>query len=195
VSQPSDALRVAFWPHETYAGLTARPGPGSYLSAAAVPLLTALVIGVTTSVTLTGVASLSAIASGAACWSFVPVIQLANGLQLCRRSPGLRVDRVKAIELLFLAHVPWSIWLIAIALVLLWQPGAAIGEYATLLTGLVPFIWTAVLVWSFCRTVLGSATGDAVRRTLIHGCVTVAIMFIYIALAVALWPRILQAVS
>jgi hypothetical protein len=43
------------------------------------------VIGVSTSVAATGAASLLSIASGALAWSFVPVIQLADGLLPLRR--------------------------------------------------------------------------------------------------------------
>ena len=193
--ESSDALRVAFRPRQTYTALVRQNGRGSWRRSAAVPLLTALVIGASTSIALSGVASLLSIASAAVCWSFVPAIQLANGLLLCRRPPDPRVDRVKAVELLFLAQVPWSMWLIAVALALLWVPAASAGVYAMLLAGMVPFMWTAVLVWSFCRTVLGSDAGGATGRTLIHASVTAAIMFIYITLAVALWPRIIQALS
>ena len=191
--QSSEALSVALWPGQTYAALVRQDRGGSLRRAAAVPLLTALVIGTSTSIALTGVASLLSIASAAACWSFVPAIQIANGLLLCRRPPDRRLDRMKAIELLFLAHVTWSVWLIAVPLALLWSPAASANVYPMLLTGVVPFIWTAVLVVSFCRTVLGCTARQAAWRTLIYLGVTLTVIFFYIAWAVALWPRILQS--
>ena len=193
--QTSDALRVAVGPSQTYADLVRQVDAGSWRHTLAVPLFTALIIGACTSIAATGVASLPSIASGALCWSFVPVLQLVNGLLLCWRPPTPRVDRSKAIVLLFLAHLPWSIWLIAAALVFLWVPLTPAVVLALLWTTVVPLVWTAAILAAFCRSVLGCSARQATRRVLIHLASTLALMFLYAAVAVALWPRVLDAIS
>ena len=193
--EPSAAARVAFWPRQTYAELHGEGRPGSWLRAAAIPLVTAVIIGVGTSIAATGVASLFSIASGALCWSFVPAIQLANGLLLCRRPPRGNGELARAVELFFLAHLPWSLWLIGVALVLLWLPLASTVVYLLLLSALVPLVWTGAILRSFSQTVLGCSPGQANGRALIYVGITLAVMFGYIFLAVGLWPRLVGAVS
>ena len=193
--QTSDALRVAVGPTQTYADLVRLADAGPWRHTLAVPLLTALIIGACTSIAATGVASLPSIASGALCWSFVPVLQLVNGLLLCWRPPNPRVDRRTAIALLFLAHLPWSIWLIAAALVFLWVPLTPAVVLVLLWTVVVPLVWTAAILASFCRSVLGCSARQATRRALIHLASTLALMVLYAAAAVALWPRVLDAIS
>jgi hypothetical protein len=195
VIEPSTAARVAIWPRQTYAELHGEGQRGSWWRAAAIPLVTALVIGVSTSVAATGVASLFSIASGALCWSFVPLIQLANGLLLCRRPPRGSGGTARAVELFFLSHLPWSLWLIGITIVLLWVPLAGTAIYQLLLTAVVPLIWTGAILRSFCQTVLGCSAHQASRRTLNYLAITLFVIFVYVFLAVGLWPRIVGAMS
>jgi len=123
------------------------------------------------------------------------MLQLVNGLLLWWRPPNPRVDRNKAIALLFLAHLPWSIWLITAALLFLWVPLIPAVVHALLWTTVVPLVWTAVILASFCRNVLGCSARQATTRVLIHLASTLALMFLYAAVAVALWPRVLEPIS
>jgi hypothetical protein len=195
VIRASTAARVAIWPNETYTELIHENRSASWWRALVVPLVTAVTIGASTTITATGVASLVSIGIGALSWSFVPVIQLANGLLLCRRPPRGPTDRARAIELFFQAHLPWSLWMIGVALVLLWRPQESMAIESLLQTTAVPIAWTGVIVRSFCVTVLGCSPGQASWRALVYLGITLAVMFMYLFLAVGLWPRIVGALS
>jgi hypothetical protein len=100
-----------------------------------------------------------------------------------------------ALDLFFVAHGPWSLWLMGSAIwVLLSSP---IGRPAQghALTALIPAIWTAVLVFAFCRIVLDCGPRDALRRTVLHQAVIWSVTLLLIAYAVQLWPRVLAWVA
>jgi hypothetical protein len=195
VIRASDALSVAIWPNRTYERLDYGPAGVSWRRACASVLLVAIVLGASTSIAATGVASLPSALSCTICWGFVAIVQLLNGLLLCRSAPNAKARGAQAIELLFLSHLPWSLWLIVAAVTALWIPLTPTVTLALTATALVPVVWTSALVASFCRTILGCSRAEAARRSVLHMAITLVLMLLYVNFAVALWPRLMSSLA
>jgi len=152
-------------------------------------LVPAVVAGIATSVTATGRITWGLALSGAACWTLIPLLQLITSTAVVAASRG-RVDILRALEIFFTGHAAWSLWLIAAAALLFAAPDF-IRQGIVLYTAVVPFVWTAVMTYAFCRQVLGLDPRRAAAKTAIHQALTAAAIVAYVAWAVALWPRIL----
>jgi hypothetical protein len=154
---------------------------------AARALIPAVIAGVATAVTSTGRISWSLALSGALCWSILAVLQAATAVSVV--APSLRgAPSSRGLELFFLGHAAWSMWLIlGAAAVFGGAPSSVV-----IVTALVPLVWTAVVVYAFFRQVAGLDAGLAFWRTAIHQALTGALILLYFAWAVQLWPRILS---
>jgi hypothetical protein len=155
-------------------------------------VLVALVIGTATSVAATGRITLLLLASGAACWSVVPLVQLCTGALLVR---GSAVPTGQALEQYFETHRPWSLWLLAVAgmVLLLPNPGSWIALMA--LTFVVPLALTFRRLNALCRFELGFSAVVARRRTLLHQAVTITCLLAYGEYAGRLLPRFIDTVA
>ena len=164
VIQSSDAVRVALAPTRAYSELVGQPhAPSSWFHALAGPALYGLVLGAALSIAATHVASVVGVVSVALFWSFVPAVQLFTAWIVCR-NPSVPIELPRAIELFFLIHLPWSMWLIAAAAGTFWfAPGPTLVQ-GVVITALVPLVWTPVMIAAFCRAVLGCSVRDARRR-------------------------------
>ena len=109
----SDALRLMLRPAAEYRARGRVAGCKVGGSLFSVPLLLALLLGIVTSVATTGRVVASLLLSQTVCWSFVPALQLVRGSLLIASAPRRRVTFPRAVELLFAAHGPWSLWLVA----------------------------------------------------------------------------------
>jgi hypothetical protein len=114
-------------------------------------------------------------------------------LLLIASAPRRAVSMPRALDLLFMAQGPWSIWLLAFAACALVATGANHSFGMVLLTALVPAIWTGFLVSAFCRQVLQSTGRQAAGRTLAHQGLMWGCVLIYFGWAVAIWPRVVGA--
>jgi hypothetical protein len=162
---------------------------GSWRDALATPALVAVVIGVMTVMAATGRVTASLAISGVICWSFVPVLQLATAAAFIRGRAS-DVSFARAIDLWFLAHAPWSIWILGIAVLM---PLMTVSLEWIIVGGLVPTIWTAFVLAAFFREVGGHSRRAAIRRTLAHQALTWILILIYIELATATSTRIIGA--
>ena len=148
--------------------------------------LVSLVIGTATAAAATERVTLSLVMSGAAGWSFVPLLQLVTGALLVRNTgPGTmsRLERYCSL------HWPWTSWILVYHGALLVLPSRATGTWLTL-TGVIPMVWTAWLLLGFCRGELSLDHRAAIRRVALHQGITYTVLFAYASVAVALWPRI-----
>ena len=186
----SDEARLAFAPGATYASLTASRGHASWSRAIAGPLFGALLLGTALSIAGTHVASLPAVLGVGLFWSFAPAFQLLTAWTICRRAPRPRVTLPRAIELLFLAHLPYSLWLVAFAMSsFVLAPGPALVN-GLLLTAIVPIVWTPLLSSAFSREVLGCSPREARRLTILHQALTWALILALAILAYQPWTRV-----
>ena len=83
--QLSDGMRIALAPARTYEALVASDVPGSWPRALAGPGFPLLVFATAASIAATRVASLPTVLTVAACWAFVPAVQLLTA----SRSPAV----------------------------------------------------------------------------------------------------------
>jgi hypothetical protein len=178
-------LRLLFAPARTYRELVATATGSPWWGSARRLLLISLVIG--TSVTMAATESVHAgdVLAMTFWWSMAPLIQLLGAVVLVRSVRNRPVATSRGVELMLAAHVLWSLWLLGIV------PLIALDARRALLIGsLLPVIpWRMVLLYHFCRTVLGCSRIGAVARTVLHQSVIVAVILVYVAWAVAYSAR------
>lgn len=148
--------------------------------------LVALVIGTSLSVSATGRIDLWLVLSTSLGWGFVPALQLLTGLILVRGLGG----KEPALAAYFDTHTPWSLWIVGVHALFLLVAPARDEALWTALTAVIPAILTVRLLLGLCERDLGMARHVARRRVAAHQAATYGLVFVYVALAVALWPRI-----
>lgn len=155
-------------------------------------VFTAVLIGTATAVLGTGRVTLPLVASGALCWSFVPVLQLLTGLLFVR---GARGSRTRALARYFAADTYWSTWILAYAAVLLLVPQP--GRFAMYLmaTAVLPLLLTARALVHVRRNACGDSPQGASRIVAAHQALTILLFLGYVMWASALWPRIMRVLG
>lgn len=187
-------LRVALSPFDTYRELVAEPVRGSWRRALERPALVAVIVGTAVTMSSAGRVPLGLVTMGIVCWSFVPLIQWVIGMVVISRASGRPLRMPRCLELLFLGHLPWSLWIMARVGVSAFTPfiiGRA-GEVASLV---VPGIWTTVVVFAFCRAVLGCADARARVLTVTHQMLTWTAVFAYAFFFSGVWARMLALIG
>jgi hypothetical protein len=194
----SDEVRVMMAPHSAYRRLAAEaPSPTSSSSAlrllARRPALAALVIGGAVALTSTGGATARAMITTTVCWSFVPGVQMmvAGVLIALWRRPGLRL--CPALDLFFAGQGPWLLWTLGVAAAALAAFGLGGHTVPRLLyllpLALVPFCWTTIIIFAFCREVLELDGRRAFIWTLLYESAIWGIAYLYAgAMTFQAWP-------
>jgi hypothetical protein len=187
----SPELQVMAAPARAYRRLT--PGHDAGVAGAFGRLASAaLVLGTALAIYATGRVTAGLVVSLALCWSFVLAVQLAGAVVLLAWGRPPSLGRASAIDLLFMGQGPWSLWLLAIAAWSAWLPNRPSTELAVLCTAIVPLVWTLIILFSFCGVVLQAPPWRAAALTLLHQLTVWSLTFLYIAAAIALWPRLLR---
>ena len=145
-----------------------------------------LVLGTVIALVSTGSATLQTVASAASYWLIVPLIQFALAFLLVITAPERRVSAARAVELMWVGHLPWTLWLLAVAILLALHAGVTLVMAAA---ALIAAAWRGVVVCALCREVLGSSPRSAVIRASLHQAAALAIIFLYAGWAVALEAR------
>jgi hypothetical protein len=125
-------------------------------------------------------------------FAFVPLLQMAVAAPLiaaCR--PRLRLS--SALDLFFVAHGPWSLWLMAFTLVLVAKlPGGIDGAgdvRMAAVSTLLPITWTSLILLGYARTVLALPLVRAVLWTLVYEAIIWMCAYFYLAAATfRMWP-------
>jgi hypothetical protein len=180
---PSAYRRLAFGHHASLAGALKRP------------LLVAIILGTSVCIYAIHRVTLGLMLSAVLTWSFAVIVQLLAAAAFVASSKRRRVSLPAAMDLFFMGHAPWSLWLLAVAAWAAWLPHPLKMDYIVLATAAVPFAWTAVIVFAFCREVLNDPPRLAVIRTLFHQSLIWTFTGVYIAVVVALWPRIIGTLA
>jgi len=184
----SDDLHVMAAPRRAYATALGQRAGGSW-RAVRRPALVALLLGTGSAFSATGHVTIGLLVSGFVCWSFVPLLQIATAGAIMRSS-SRTLPFGRRIDLWFMGHMPWSLWIFAATLAMGTARKGWRVEGPIIVSALIPIAWTSAIAASFCRVVLGDAPHVARARTALHQAVTWTIALIYFAYAVALWPRI-----
>ena len=186
----SPELRVLTAPPSAYQELA--PGHRAGLAGALKrPLLVAIVTGTAISMYAARRATLGLAVSGVLTWSFAAVVQTLAAAALVASSKRRTVSVPAGVDLLFMGHAPWSLWLLAAAAWAVWLPRPTDMDFIVAATAVVPLSWTVVILFAFCRRVLHDGPRQAAIRTLFHQSLVWTFAGAYIAIVVQLWPRLL----
>ena len=187
--QTSAAVKVMLDPGGEYARLVAAPDDASWLRALKMPALLAVMLGLLNATAAAGHVTASLVASEIVAWSFIPVLQLLTGSALIASAAGRRVTFPRALELLFAAHLPWSLWLVVTTVLQTVNP----DPYIVIGSGVVPMAATVALLLAFGREVLSLNGREARVRVFAHHAATALVIVGYIELATRLSVRIIGA--
>ena len=185
-------VRLAFAPGATYARLVQDRTSGHAGALLARLALAVAIIGTSVASAATGRVSLALVASVGASWSFALLVQVLAAAAIIVPARSRRVTTLRAFELWFRAHLPWTLWLLLPPLIFV-ATGTQVPDTVIFGTALVPVAWTVVVVRAFARHVLATrrvATAAAVQQAIVWGC-TIA----YIAYAIGGWDRVLTEVG
>lgn len=157
------------------------------------PALVAVVLGCAVAMAGTRHVTPMLVVSATACWSVLIVAQVVIALAMFGGAASRTVGVPRALDLFFASHVPWSLWLLA---VVAWAPLPGGRSLAPILVAAaIPLALTVRAIAAFCVEVLGMERRQAVVRTTIHQVVTWGVLIAVFGWAVALWPRIVQALQ
>jgi hypothetical protein len=184
---PSEALELMARPAREYRRRVGESRDAPWRQALAVPGLLALLLGIVTSAAATGRVVASLVISQTVCWSFVPALQLMTGCILIGSARQRPVSFARAIELLFAAHGPWSLWLVAIAALQMLTANRNI----VLASVLAPAVWTAWILLAYSREVLRLPARGAWLRVSAHQAATVLLILTYVELGSRLSVRVI----
>ncbi len=187
-------LRVALAPRETYRELMREPAAGGWRRALERPALVAVIVGTAVTLSSADRVPIGLVAMAILTWSFVPMLQLLVGAIVSGIAPDQVDHMARSSELLFMAHLPWSLWV----LVMTGLPAftyVPLPQSVQVVSLLIPGVWTSMIVLAFCRAVLGCATRGARWLTAAHQTMTWIIFFGYVFLVSGLWARTLALVG
>lgn len=156
----SDELRIMLRPVSTYRQLSKAADHFGVWIMIRRPLFVALVIGSFVSITVSGHLTISLLFDGMVFWSFLPILQsiLMSGIVIIfgRR----RIPTSKALDLFFMGHGPWLMWLLAMAATCLFFPVKQFYLWPIQWGWILPvsllaaWIWSSVTSFAFLRGVL-----------------------------------------
>ena len=189
----SDEIQVMFAPRVAYRRLAADPPRVGVPALFWRPALVALVIGGFVTLANTGELYPTLFAGSALAWSWVPLLQMTLAAPLIALFRRRSVPLSSALDLFFVGHGPWSLWLLAFTLLMMSRLPAGMGSLGwlkpMLLSSLVAVAWTWVLLFSFARAVLGASRWAAALFTLLYQSVLWQCAHFYVGAATyRLWP-------
>ena len=186
----ADDVHVALAPGDAYQRLIEHAHGVSWRGTFRRPVLVLLVIGVACGIAATGRATVSLVASGMVLWSWVILVQIAAGLLIISTSRTRRASIPSALDLLFVGHLPWSLWVCAAAA---WAASdAPFMAPVHVVTALIALPWTVHILYAFTRTVLAATPKDALVRTLAHQGLTWAVALWFAASTSGGWYRLVN---
>jgi hypothetical protein len=152
--------------HFAYSMAQRPPHSGAWLAIRR-PLLVAAVFGCAVSLMTSGRVSLRLAAPATLYWSFVPLLEL-TGLAAVWPWKRSQVSFARAIDLFFVSHTPWSLWLCAFAAVWAFFPPARVfawtaSPWSWYGPALAVALWSACLDFRFFRSVSGRTPTIACR--------------------------------
>lgn len=183
----SDELRIMLQPVLTYRQLSKAPHHFGLWMMIRRPLFVALVIGSFVSITVSGHLTISLLFDGMVVWSFLPILQAILMSSIVVIFGRGRMPTSKALDLFFMGHGPWLIWLLAIAATCLFFPVKQFYLWPVQWGWVLPlsllgaWIWSSVTSFAFLRGALEVSKLRAVALLVLY---TVLLWGIVISLLV-----------
>jgi hypothetical protein len=144
----TNELHVMVHPTATYRRLAANVSDGGTWLLIRRPLFVAFVFGAFVSLTVSGRLTLSLIFDGMIFWGFIPLLQalLVMAILLAVARGRMRIS--KAIDLFFMGHGAWMLWLLGIAGICLFFPLKQIYLWPTKWGWVLPISLLGAWSWS-----------------------------------------------
>lgn len=180
----SNELQIALAPDATFTRLLDVEAQVTWWQVLARPAMVILVIGIAVPIMSVQRVTLALVATSALSWSFVLAIQLLAGAAVIASAPARRAGVLRALDLWFAGHLPYSLWLLIVAA---WGGLTWASLVFLVLTAVVPAVWTTIIVSAFCRTVLNATPSGARWRAVAHLMVVGAITLNFIAWSAGGW--------
>ncbi len=187
----SPDLRLMCSPSSVYRTLAPQAAGTTPRTALARPLLVAVVIGCAMAISATGRITTGLAVSCILCWSFVPALQMLTGSRMLTPHTG-GLGTAARMDLWFMGHAPWSLWMLAAAAIFTWSAETTRIEVFVAASAVIPAIWTGIITYAFCRVVQQAPVHSAVRRAIAHQAVTLALIVAYLFLVARPWARVLE---
>lgn len=185
-------VELAVFPAATFNRLVRARRTGSVRSLAGRILLALAVIGISVAIDATGRATVELTAGIGASWSFVLLVQALAAAAIIVPARERAVTTLRAFELWFQAHVPWSLWLLLPALAAL-VIGRKVGDTTLESLALIPMAWTLLLLRAFARQVLRAR--HALLVVAVHQAVLWGLALGYVAYAIGGWDRVIAEIG
>ena len=185
-------VELALAPANTFERLARERAHGQVTALAGRLLLALTVMGTSVAISATGRVSVELVASLAAAWGFALLVQALAAAVVIVPARARIVTRLRAFELWFQAHVPWSLWFLLPPIYFV-VVGRRLDDKVLLAAALVPMAWTALVMRAFARRVLQSPRAHVV--TVVHQTVLWGLTLCYIAFAIGGWDRVLDEVG
>ena len=170
----SDELRIMLRPASTYRQLSKAADESGVWVMIRRPLFVALVVGSFVSITVSGHLTIYLLLDGMVFWSFILVLQaiLMSGIVVSfgRR----RIPTSKALDLFFMGHGPWLMWLLGIAATCLFFPLKQFylwpvqWGWVLPISLVVAWIWSSVTSFAFLRGALEISTLRAIALLVLY---------------------------
>lgn len=188
-SRFSTELHVALAPDATFRHLMASRSYVHGWRALRRPAMVLLMISVLAPIMAVQRVTIALVATAALSWCFVLAIQTLVAVGVIASAPARRVPLAAALDLWFAGHLPYSLWMLVAFGVMAESQSGPLRLFVS--AAVVPAVWTAIIVASFCRTVLGTTAFGACWRTAVHVIGVWAIALSYIAWAAGGWFQLL----
>jgi hypothetical protein len=179
----ADELRLMVAPAATYRRLLAEPLRSGWRAVLLRPAFVALVIGAFVTLTNSGQLYPTLLLGTALAWAWVPALQLLVATPLIALGRRRPLPLSSALDLFFLGHAPWSLWLLIAGASMMGDLPEALSTLRLgplLLSALLPIAWTTVLIWAFGRTVLGLPAWLALLGTLAYEALIWGAAYLYV---------------
>lgn len=195
MSALSPELQVLISPSRAYAKYARDGGAAGIWIGIRRPLLVVLIQGVAIAMTASHTVAAPLVASASVYWSSAVVVQVAAASMLILAADRRDLPFSHALDLLFLGHAPWSLWLLVSAAALTWGTDVAGLHWVMVGSMIVPACLTARIVHGFATTVLGVERRRARRLTAAHQAFVWAILLGYLGMGIQAVPRVVGALA
>lgn len=161
-------LRLALAPERIYRELLTRDMRVTHWQILARPTTVLFVIAVAIPMMALHRVTLRLVATTAILWSVAVAIEFLAAWCVIRSADSRQVHTAQAIDLWFVGHLPYTVWLLMLPIITSLTSASAPALEVVGFTSVVPIAWTTFIVAAFCRTVLGTTPAAARWRAGIH---------------------------
>ena len=185
----SDAVWVALRPAQAYTRLAGEAAAVRWRHVLEYPAIALLAFAIAVPIIAVGRVTAMLVLTTALAASLAIAVQAAAAAVLVASAPGRAVRLPAALHLLFAGHLPWTLWLAAVAAATVVIDWLSLPVLAA--TMAVPAAWTMAILLAFCRIVLGATARGARVRVAAHQALIWSCVLSFAAWGSGGWFRLL----